>query len=64
MKMLSILFMIVASISLVIGVIWRLMPANFPLAGIPPRSILHFTAVCLLFVIALCVYQIANKKQP
>jgi len=62
MKILSIIFMVVAVISLILGVIWRLMLTIFPIASIPPRSLLHFTAVCLLFAIALCVYQIANKK--
>jgi len=62
MKLLSILFMMVAALSLIIGVIWRLKLAIFPIACIPPRSFLDFTSVCLLFAIALCVYQIANKK--
>lgn len=63
MKLLSTLFIIVAALSLILGVVCRVIPANFPLGGgILPRSILQFSAVCLLFAITLCVYQIANKK--
>ena len=63
MKLLLILFMIIAALSLILGIIWRLKLAIFPIACIPPRSLLHFTAVCLLFAISLSVYQMANKKQ-
>jgi len=56
--------MILAALGLVIGIIWRLFlfPKLFPLGDIPPQSFLEATAICLLFSLALSVYQIANKE--
>ncbi len=60
MKLLSILFMVVAVLSLIIGAILRIPPAT--IKGVPPQSFLEFTIACLLFAIATSVYVIADKK--
>ncbi len=63
MRALSIIFMVLASISLILGVIWRIMATRFPIGHVPPQSFLEFTIACLLFVIAASVYMMATKKQ-
>ncbi|MBI4834462.1 MAG: hypothetical protein HY811_06565 [Planctomycetes bacterium] len=62
MKILSTLFLIISVISLIMGIVWRIMQKPFPLGQIPPNSIMEFTAICLLFALAISVYQIANKS--
>lgn len=66
MKGLAILCMVLAGISLIIGTILRLFGGNLPFGGgnfpIQPQSILEFTIACLLFAIALSVFQAYKRS--
>lgn len=53
MKNLANIAIVLAAISLVIGIISRL--ALNPIAGLESRAFVGFTAICLLFAIALSV---------
>lgn len=53
MKNLANLAIVLAAISLVVGIISRL--SLNPIAGLESRAFVGFTAVCLLFAIALSV---------
>jgi hypothetical protein len=64
MKGIANLAMIVAAISLLLGVVARLAGINMPLAkgGVQPATFLVFTSVCLLFAITLILSDSAHKK--
>jgi len=59
MRNLAIVALIVAGISLVLGIISRFMMAPLPLAptGIEAETFLNFTNTCLLAAIALAVLE-------
>jgi hypothetical protein len=56
------LFLIVALIAIIVAVLAKVF--NFVYFGLYPLSYLRFTGVCLLFVGAISLYQIAAQKQP
>jgi hypothetical protein len=56
------LFLIVAVIAIIIAVLAKLF--GFVWFGIYPLSYLRFTEVCLFFVIAINLYQMASAKAP
>ncbi len=53
MKSIANLAIVIAAISLLLGVISRL--SLKPIAGLESRAFIGFTAICLLFAIALSV---------
>lgn len=54
--------MMIAGVGLLIGVILRLIPANFPIGGgIPPQSWLEFSAICLLFSLTLNIHNLTRR---
>lgn len=56
------LLMMIAGVGLLIGVILRLIPANFPIGGgIPPQSWLEFSAICLLFSLTLNIHNLTRR---
>ena len=55
-------FLIVALIAIIIAVLAKLF--GFVWFGLYPLSYLRFTEVCLFFVIAISVYQMAVAKAP
>ena len=55
-------FLIVALIAIIIAVLAKLF--GFVWFGLYPLSYLRFTEVCLFFVIAISVYQMAVSKAP
>ena len=55
MKMLSLLFIGAGALAFLAGAIFRLMDRQF--MGIPPQSLLEFTAACLLFSIAISLHR-------
>jgi hypothetical protein len=59
---LNTLFLIVAVIAIIIAVLAKLF--GFVWFGLYPLSYLRFTEVCLFFVIAISVYQMAAAKAP
>ena len=56
------LFLIVAVIAIILAVLAKLF--GFVWFGIFPLSYLRFTGVCLLFVAAISLYQMAGAKAP
>jgi uncharacterized membrane protein len=56
------LFLIVAVIAIIIAVLDKLF--GFVIVGLYPLSYLRFTGVCLLFVVAISLYQMAGAKAP
>ena len=56
------LFLIVAVIAIIIAVLAKLI--GFVWFGLYPLSYLRFTEVCLFFVIAISLYQMASAKAP
>ncbi len=63
MKGLAIIAIAAAVVSIVIGIISRLMIQPIPVAGgIEAQSFLDFTNTCLLFAIALLVLGMAKEK--
>ncbi len=63
MKGLAVIAIVVALVSIVIGIISRLMVQPIPVAsGINAQSFLDFTNTCLLFAIALLVLGMAKEK--
>ena len=56
------LFLIVAVIGIILAVLAKLF--GFVWFGIFPLSYLRFTGVCLLFVAAISLYQMAGAKAP
>jgi len=60
MKILIDIFLVVAAVSLIVGIISRVMTA--PLAfGLEARSFLGFSVACLLFAITLGVRVLVRK---
>jgi hypothetical protein len=55
-------FLLVGLIGFIIGVIDKIV--GFVYFGLFPLSYMRFSSVCLLFVIAISLYQIAAQKQP
>jgi len=55
-------FLIVGLIGFILGVISKL--ADIVYVGLYPLSYMRFTGVCLLFVIAISLYQMAGAKAP
>ena len=63
MKGLAVIAIVVALVSIVIGIISRLMVQPIPVAsGIDAQSLLDFSNTCLLFAIALLVLGMAKEK--
>jgi len=64
LKMLAYFFGIVGGVSLVMGVILRLVrgPWGAIMFNIMPRSYVYFAQVCLLFAIALGVATLLERK--
>jgi uncharacterized membrane protein YdcZ (DUF606 family) len=56
------LFLIVAVIAIILAVLAKIF--GFVWFGIYPLSYLRFTGVCLLFVAAISLYQMAGTKAP
>ena len=56
------LFLIVALIAIILAVLAKII--DFAWFGIYPLSYLRFTGVCLLFVAAISLYQMAGAKAP
>ena len=56
------LFLIVAVIAIILAVLAKLF--GFAWFGIFPLSYLRFAGVCLLFVAAISLYQMAEAKAP
>lgn len=56
------LFLIVAVIAIILAVLAKII--GFAWFGIYPLSYLRFTGVCLLFVAAISLYQMAGAKAP
>lgn len=54
------IFLALGLASLIVGVIAKI--AGFVAGGLFPLSYLRFSGVCLLFVIATSLYQMAAKK--
>jgi hypothetical protein len=61
MKALSLLFMVIAGLSLLMTMILGIADRVFPLGKIPAHSFLQLTVVCLLFSIALSIFKNDNK---
>lgn len=57
------LFVAVAFVSFIIGIILRLMGIEKIWAGVTPKGIIFFSMICLLFSIALSLYDLALKKE-
>ena len=55
-------FLIVAVIAIIVAVLAKIF--GFVWLEIHPLSYLRFTGVCLLFVIAISLYQMAGAKAP
>ena len=55
-------FLIVAVIAIILAVLAKIF--GFVWFGIFPLSYLRFTGVCLLFVAAISLYQMAGAKAP
>jgi len=55
-------FLIAGLIGFILGIISKL--ADIVYFGIYPLSYMRFTGVCLLFVIAISLYQMAGAKAP
>ena len=55
-------FLIVGLIGFIIGVLDKIF--GFVVIGLYPLSYMRFTGVCLLFVIAISLYQMAGAKAP
>ena len=55
-------FLLAGLIGFILGVISKL--ADIVYFGIFPLSYMRFTGVCLLFVIAISLYQMAGAKAP
>ena len=53
MKILPLVCIILALISLISGGVLRIIDITFPSGNIPPQTFLEFTIACLLFSIAL-----------
>ena len=56
------LFLIVALIALILAVLAKIF--GFVWVGLYPLSYLRFSGVCLLFVAAISLYQMAGAKIP
>ena len=56
------LFLIVALIAIIVAVLDKIF--GFVVVGLYPLSYLRFTGVCLLFVVAISLYQMAAGKTP
>jgi uncharacterized membrane protein YdcZ (DUF606 family) len=56
------LFLIVAVIAIILAVLAKIF--GFVWFGVYPLSYLRFTGVCLLFVAAISLYQMAGAKTP
>jgi hypothetical protein len=56
------LFLIVALIAIILAVLAKII--GFAWFGIYPLSYLRFIGVCLLFVAAISLYQMAGAKAP
>jgi hypothetical protein len=54
-------FLLVGLLSLIVAIVDKIV--GFVYFGLFPLSYLRFTEVCLLFVIAISVYQMAAQKQ-
>jgi signal peptidase I len=57
MKILALLFMLVALLSLVLAAILGITNMVFPIGKVPAHSFMDFAAVCLLFSIALSLFK-------
>jgi hypothetical protein len=55
-------FLIVAVIAIIVAVLAKII--GFVWVGLYPLSYLRFTGVCLLFVAAISLYQMAGAKAP
>jgi hypothetical protein len=55
-------FLIVAIIAIIVAVLAKII--GFVWLGLYPLSYLRFTGVCLLFVAAISLYQMAGAKRP
>lgn len=56
------LFLIVALIAFIVAVLAKIF--GFVVVGLYPLSYLRFTGVCLLYVAAISLYQMAGAKAP
>jgi hypothetical protein len=56
------LFLIVALIAIILAVIDKIV--GLGISSLYPLSYLRFTGICLLFVIAISLYQMAGAKAP
>jgi hypothetical protein len=54
-------FLLVGLLSLIVAIVDKIV--GFVYFGLFPLSYLRFTEACLLFVIAISVYQMAAQKQ-
>ena len=61
-SLLNKLFLIVALIALIVAVIDKII--GLGILSLYPLSYLRFTGVCLLFVVAISLYQMAGAKAP
>ncbi len=57
MKIISLLFMVIATLSLVLTMVLGIVDKVLPVGNIPAHSFLQFTVVCLLFSIALSLFK-------
>lgn len=57
------LFVAIAFVSFVVGIILKLMGVEEIGAGITPKGIIFFAMMCLLFSIALSLYDLVLKKE-
>lgn len=55
-------FLIVAVIAIIVAVIDKIV--GLGILSLYPLSYLRFTGVCLLFVVAISLYQMAGAKAP
>lgn len=62
MALLARIFVVLAAVSFVIGIILRLTRAVFPIADLAPVAFLRFTDTSLLFAIALMVLVVVASK--
>ncbi|RKY40674.1 MAG: hypothetical protein DRP76_01380 [Candidatus Omnitrophota bacterium] len=56
------LFIAAAFVSFIVGIILKLMGISDIWLGITPKGILFFSMMCLLFSIALSLYDLNQKK--
>jgi hypothetical protein len=62
MKAVSLLFMMVAALSLLLCMILGIMDKLFPIGNIAAHSFLQLTGVCLLFSIAISIFKKTDNK--